>query len=52
MIFLAISPWHLQFSRAAFEGNIGLTFLLLALIFFFKAWQKAYYYFLFLFSSF
>lgn len=47
MIFLAISPWHLQFSRAAFEANIGLTFLLLALIFFFKALQRANYYFLF-----
>lgn len=47
MIFLAISPWHLQFSRAAFEGNIGLTFLLLALIFFFKALHRANYYFLF-----
>jgi 4-amino-4-deoxy-L-arabinose transferase-like glycosyltransferase len=25
---LAVSPWHLQFSRAAFEGNVGLFFLL------------------------
>lgn len=23
--FLAVSPWHLQFSRIAFEANIGLT---------------------------
>lgn len=29
--FLAISPWHLQFSRAAFEGNIGLFFLMAGL---------------------
>lgn len=29
--FLAISPWHLQFSRAAFEGNIGLFFLMVGL---------------------
>lgn len=28
---LAISPWHLQFSRAAFEGNIGLFFLMAGL---------------------
>ncbi|MBI4137330.1 glycosyltransferase family 39 protein [Candidatus Roizmanbacteria bacterium] len=27
--FLAISPWHLQFSRAAYEGNIGLFFCIL-----------------------
>ena len=40
LIFLAISPWHLQFSRAAFEGNIGLTFLLLALIFFLKRGRR------------
>jgi len=24
MFFLAISPWHLQFSRIAFEANVGL----------------------------
>ena len=34
--FLAISPWHLQFSRAAFEGNVGLFFLMLGLLLFFK----------------
>jgi len=34
MFLLAISPWHLQFSRAAFESNIALTFYLLALLFF------------------
>lgn len=34
--FLAISPWHLQFSRAAFEGNIGLFFLILGLLLFFR----------------
>lgn len=32
---LAISPWHLQFSRAAYEGNVGLFFLMLALYLFF-----------------
>ena len=34
--FLAISPWHLQFSRGAFEGNIGIFFLMLGILFFFK----------------
>ncbi|MCR4264105.1 MAG: glycosyltransferase family 39 protein, partial [Candidatus Roizmanbacteria bacterium] len=28
-LFLAISPWHLQFSRAAYEGNVGLFFFML-----------------------
>lgn len=28
---LAISPWHLQFSRAAFEGSIGLFFVMTGL---------------------
>lgn len=28
--FLAISPWHLQFSRAGFEANVMLFFLVLA----------------------
>ncbi len=27
MLMLAISPWHLQFSRVGFEANIGLFFL-------------------------
>lgn len=36
MFFVAISPWHLQFSRAAFEANIGLSFFLLGILFFFK----------------
>lgn len=35
--FFAISPWHLQFSRAAFEGNVGLFFLITGLLFFLKA---------------
>jgi 4-amino-4-deoxy-L-arabinose transferase-like glycosyltransferase len=44
---LALSPWHLQFSRAAFEGNIGICFLILSLLFFFKGLKKNWYYFLF-----
>lgn len=35
-LFFAISPWHLQFSRAAFEGQIGLFFLISGLLFFLK----------------
>jgi len=35
--FIAISPWHLQFSRAAFEGNIGFFFFIAGLLFFLKA---------------
>ena len=30
-LVMAILPWHLQFSRAAFEANLGLTFLTLTL---------------------
>jgi len=30
MFFLAISPWHLQFSRVAFEANVGLFFFVTA----------------------
>lgn len=29
-LLLAISPWHIQFSRAAFESSVGLFFFLLA----------------------
>lgn len=36
----AISPWSLQFSRAAYEGNIGLFFLTGGLLFFLKAVNK------------
>jgi len=34
---LAISPWHIQYSRAAFEVTQLLFFLILGLFFFFKA---------------
>lgn len=30
--FLAISPWHLQFSRAAFEANLALTVVLAGIL--------------------
>lgn len=38
--FLAVSPWHLQFSRAAFEGNIGVFFFSLGVLLFLKALKK------------
>src|SRR3990167_8354218 len=34
--FLAISPWHIQFSRGAFEANVGLFFSSLGIYLFFK----------------
>lgn len=39
--FLAISPWHLQFSRAAFEGNIGLFFFVAGLWLFLKGLKNS-----------
>lgn len=41
--FLAISPWHLQFSRAAFEANIGLFFSTLGVYLFFKFRDNKYF---------
>lgn len=37
---LAISPWHIQFSRIAFESNMGLTANVLAVLFFLKGIKK------------
>jgi len=34
--FLTISPWHIHFSRGAWETNLATTFLLLGTYFFFK----------------
>lgn len=33
---LALSPWHIQFSRIAFESNVGLAFNVLGALFFLK----------------
>lgn len=33
MFIFAISPWHLQFSRAAFEGNIAVFFVIWGMYF-------------------
>lgn len=38
--FLAISPWHLQFSRIAFESNVGLGCNVLGVLFFLKGLKK------------
>lgn len=35
-LLLAISPWHLQFSRGAFEANLALTLYILSVTFFLK----------------
>lgn len=35
--FFGVSPWALQFSRAAFEGNVGVFFFLLGFWLFLKA---------------
>ncbi len=40
MLFLAISPWHLQFSRVAFEANIALFFVVVGVWAFLKAIKK------------
>lgn len=37
---LVISPWHLQFSRIAFEANVGLALNVFGLLFFLKGLKK------------
>ncbi|MBI5465426.1 glycosyltransferase family 39 protein, partial [Candidatus Gottesmanbacteria bacterium] len=39
-LLLAISPWHLQFSRAAFEANVGLFLFILGTFLALMFWQK------------
>lgn len=39
-LFLAISPWHIQFSRVAFEANVGVTLNIWAAFFFLRGLQK------------
>ncbi|OGY12967.1 MAG: hypothetical protein A3F61_00930 [Candidatus Blackburnbacteria bacterium RIFCSPHIGHO2_12_FULL_41_13b] len=39
-VFLTISPWHLQFSRSAWEANFSLTLLLFGVYFFIQAVSK------------
>lgn len=40
---LSISPWHIQFSRIAFESNVGLFFNILGALFFIKGLKKPIY---------
>ncbi len=39
-LLLAISPWHIQFSRVAFEANVGMTFNLFMVLFFLKGLRR------------
>ena len=43
---LAISPWHLQFSRAAFEANISLTCIIVGAFFFLYGIKRRFFFFL------
>lgn len=38
--FLAISPWHIQFSRVAFESSVGMALNLFVGLFFLKGLKK------------
>lgn len=40
--FVAISPWHIQFSRVGFEAGVGLSCNLLTVFFFLKSFKKNY----------
>lgn len=37
---LAITPWHIHFSRGAWESNVSLTFILMGVYFFTKAMKE------------
>lgn len=42
--FLAISPWHINLSRAAFEANVASFFIILGVLLFLKGvWEKNWY---------
>ncbi len=49
-LLLAISPWHLQFSRGGWEVNAALFFILLGIWSFFKGLEKPKYFYLFVIS--
>ncbi len=40
---MAISPWHLQFSRIAFESGVGMAFNIFSVFFFLKGLKKPFY---------
>lgn len=39
-LLLAISPWHIQFSRVAFESNLGLSLNIFGILFFILGLKK------------
>lgn len=41
--FLAISPWHIHYSRAGFEVTMLLTFIIFGVYFFLKGLERKYY---------
>lgn len=43
---LAISPWHIQFSRVAFEANVGVALNVFGILFFLKAFKRPWFLFL------
>lgn len=42
-LLLAISPWHIQFSRAAFETNVATTMIIVGVLFFLKGKKQSRY---------
>jgi len=49
---LAINPWHIHFSRGAWEANLALTLLLAGIWFFYQTVKEKKYFFLIISSSF
>jgi 4-amino-4-deoxy-L-arabinose transferase-like glycosyltransferase len=45
-LLLAINPWHIHFSRGAWEANVATFFILCGVLFFIKSTQKINYLFL------
>lgn len=45
-LLLAISPWHIQFSRTGFESNVAVFFIVLGVWLFIRSFTKQYYFFL------
>lgn len=51
-LILAVSPWHFMLSRAAFEANVATFFIILGVLFFFKAVNEKKWYLILAVSSF
>jgi 4-amino-4-deoxy-L-arabinose transferase-like glycosyltransferase len=49
--FLAIAPWHIQFSRVGFEASVGVALNVFTALFFLKGLKKPHYLFLAAFSA-